>query len=95
MGYINKEDTIKELQKYLDIHLVDKEKDKIINDALELAIGVIKKMQEYEEEKILVRCKDCKYYDTEFTNFAGKHRCNYFSLGINDDNFYCGQGVRE
>lgn len=55
---------------------------------MKFAIKIVKHMSDIK----LVRCKDCKYYDTEFTNFAGKHRCNYFSLGINDDNFYCGQG---
>lgn len=42
----------------------------------------------------VVRCKDCKYYDEEFTNFAGKHICNYWHQIILDVNGFCSYGAK-
>ena len=41
----------------------------------------------------VVRCKDCKFYDKEFTNFAGKHICSHFDkIVLDDNNDFCSYG---
>ena len=43
----------------------------------------------------VVRCKDCKFYDKEFTNFAGKHICSHFDkIVLDDNNEFCSDGER-
>ena len=42
----------------------------------------------------IVRCRECKYFDAEFTEYDPRPWCNALDYFVKPD-FYCAWGVRE
>lgn len=87
------------MARYKDIELLDFMN--LSNKSDEFCEGVRFAMEEADKLPTaniveVVRCKDCKFYDKEFTNFAGKHKCKRFDRIVLDDNKdFCSYGERK